>query len=64
MLKTIDVTLNEQQVSLVLGMIWEGRKSGLFDESEKELVDFTEMLFEELENEMYHDYITIGERHE
>jgi hypothetical protein len=42
-------------------MIYEGRKSGLFDESEKELVDFTEKLFEQLENEMYHDYIIIGD---
>ena len=54
-MKMINVTLNEQQVSLVLGMIYEGRKSGLFDESELDLVDFTEMLFEELENEMYNE---------
>lgn len=53
MLKKVDVTLNEQQVSLVLGMIWHCRKNGTFDESELDLVDFTEMLFCDLENEIY-----------
>jgi hypothetical protein len=53
MLKTIDVTLNEQQVSLVLGMIWECREHGIFDESETNLVNYTERLFEDLENELY-----------
>lgn len=57
MLKTIDVTLNEQQVSLVLGMIWYGKKLGIFDESEDALVSQTESLFEGLENEMYQDSI-------
>lgn len=53
MLKTIDVTLNEQQVALVLGMIWECREHGIFDESETNLVNYTETLFEQLENELY-----------
>ena len=53
MLKTTDVTLNEQQVALVLGMIWECRERGIFDESETELVNYTERLFEDLENELY-----------
>ena len=53
MLKTTDVTLNEQQVALVLGMIWECRERGIFDESEAELVRYTERLFEDLENELY-----------
>lgn len=55
MLKTRDVTLNEQQVSLVLGMIWEMRRERLFDESDLELVNYTEKLFEDIENEMYNE---------
>jgi hypothetical protein len=53
MLKTIDVTLNEQQVALVLGMIWECREHDIFDESESELVKYTEALFADLENKLY-----------
>lgn len=52
-MKTIDVTLNEQQVSLVLGMIWHCRQNGTFDDSEALLVSVTENLFEDLENEMF-----------
>lgn len=55
MLKTVDVTLNEQQVSLVLGMIWEMRREHLFDENDLELVNYTEKLFEDIENEMYNE---------
>lgn len=55
MLKTIEVTLNEQQVSLVLGMIWEMRRERLFDENDLELVNYTEKLFEDIENEMYNE---------
>jgi hypothetical protein len=53
MLKTIDVTLNEQQVALVLGMIWQCREHDIFDESESELVKYTESLFADLENKLY-----------
>lgn len=52
-MKTIDVTLNEQQVSLVLGMIWEMRRERLFSESDLEVVNSTERLFESLENEIF-----------
>lgn len=53
MLKTIDVTLNEQQVALVLGMIWYGKRLGIFDESEQELVKNTESLFCDLETNLF-----------
>jgi len=52
-MKEITVTLNEQQVSLVLGMIWHGKKLGIFDESELDLVNDTESLFCSLENDIY-----------
>ena len=56
-MKEITVTLTEQQVSLVLGMIWHGKKLGIFDESEDALVAETESLFCDLENGMYQYYL-------
>lgn len=56
-MRKIAVTLTEQQVSLVLGMIWHCRQNGTFDESEATLVSETESLFEDLENEMYQDLL-------
>lgn len=52
-MKKITVTLTEQQVSLVLGMIWHCNKNGTFDESEETLVSETHELFCDLENEMF-----------
>ena len=52
-MKKITVTLTEQQVSLVLGMIWHGENLGIFDESEDTLVAETKAAFEDMENEMF-----------
>lgn len=56
-MRKIAVTLTEQQVSLVLGMIWHCRKNGTFDESEYTLVSETDELFMDLENELYQDLL-------
>ena len=55
-MKKVTVTLTEQQVSLVLGMIWHCRKNGTFDESEETLVSETNVQFMDLEDEIYLQY--------
>jgi hypothetical protein len=55
-MKKVTVTLSEQQVSLVLGMIWHCRQNGTFDESEATLVSETNELFMDLEDEIFSQY--------
>ena len=55
-MRKVTVTLTEQQVSLVLGMIWHCDKLDIFDESEATLVSETNELFMDLDDEIFSPY--------